>query len=779
MRKRKNPRALFVTPRKGTQLKKPRNSSPGPSPIFDPIESPCSDDTMFESTSASQTLGTHFLNKEEKRHSVITVRSPDLREKVVIVTEVRSNLVIDIDILQSLFSKFAICKSCKLGNLVIWDKGGKSCFAYYLTLRCDRCGCGKDIWTVSGKFGTKIDINDRKVSKRNDSIYQSILGGRLVGLGRRGLSLYHAMLGIGQPPAYFPITQEDLLVAVEFVAKGSMERAAIELEATHGRAEDGLIHDIASFDGAYQKRSTKGGGGYSRYCFGSVVSMSLGKILEYEVACNSCRECTRIENMFEGDRIDREEYDILVDSHQSICPAKYSEFASVCLESELSIVILEQALGRGIVFDGLVCDGDIKTFAKVTEDNPYANKAQLHRVARYECLAHVGKRMKGHLIDHQKDQLKQARIEKQSERTKILQLGQSAKTVDKDLGFRYRGKLQRRTLPRGDWGTIPEVPTPTSSASKRGRKAKVVEESIEVKFLSDEMCSRITSFYQLAVKQHLGNPGAILEAIKAIPLHLGANRDNASVNHSLCPRGVDSWCRYQRAIAEGNTPPRHPNFLGTGALEIVTRVFSKYNYDKDYFISQIASGQTSNHNEAVHNILFTMVRKTDAIGMGVMRLGSALAVIRYNEGYRTILQVLELLQVKIHPGLIELWSELDKVRVKSSYKLPEKQQAGFASRMKRHRKTSASLSRCGKSYESGKYSAAVVGNPDGEDEGDRVDPVVPTSSKDVEVCGSCGRGESDGILHELIIIVDSDVLEWVCCDSCNVWFHCVCIGLGE
>ena len=146
------------------------------------------------------------------------------------------------------------------------------------------------------------------------------------------------------------------------------------------------------------------------------------------------------------------------------------------------------------------------------------------------------------------------------------------------------------------------------------------------------MCSCITSFYQLAVKQHLGNPGAKLEAIKAIPLHLGANRDNASVNHCLCPRGVDSWCRYQRAIAEGNTPPRHPIILGTGALEIVTRVFSKYNYDKDYFISQIASGQTSNHNEAVHNFLFTMFRKTDAIGMGVMRLGSALAVISIMRG---------------------------------------------------------------------------------------------------------------------------------------------------
>ena len=91
------------------------------------------------------------------------------------------------------------------------------------------------------------------------------------------------------PPRHFNLVQDDLLVALEYVALGTMERADIESESSHGRSEDGLIHDLASFDGAYQKRSTKGGGGYSRYCFGSVICMAIGKILAYEVACNSWR----------------------------------------------------------------------------------------------------------------------------------------------------------------------------------------------------------------------------------------------------------------------------------------------------------------------------------------------------------------------------------------------------------------------------------------------------------------------------------------------------------
>ena len=94
------------------------------------------------------------------------------------------------------------------------------------------------------------------------------------------------------------------------------------------------------------------------------------------------------------------------------------------------------------------CDGDKKTFAKVTEHNPYADKAHLHRVQRCECLAHVGKRMKGHLIEHQKDKLKQARREKQSERTRLIQQGHSEKEVAKVLYPKFRGKLLRKTHPR-------------------------------------------------------------------------------------------------------------------------------------------------------------------------------------------------------------------------------------------------------------------------------------------------------------------------------------------
>ena len=202
---------------------------------------------------------------------------------------------------------------------------------------------------------------------------------------------------------------------------------------------------------------------------------------------------------------------------------------------------------------------------------------------RYECLSHCCKRQKAHLIQWQKDKIRQAR---KSKAQKVL-AGASIKDVQKEFG----GKLSRKNIPRGDW----------SDPSKK---------SIEMKFLTDVMCARITYMYQLAVKHHKGNVVDILQSIHAILYHYSATDETADVAHSQCPIGSDSWCKFLVAVAQGSRRPKHPNYLGQEAVELVKKVFDHYNYDKDCFVEQIADGQTSNHNEALHHILFNMVPKT-------------------------------------------------------------------------------------------------------------------------------------------------------------------------
>ena len=185
-----------------------------------------------------------------------------------------------------------------------------------------------------------------------------------------------------------------------------------------------------------------------------------------------------------------------------------------------------------------------------------------------------------------------------------------------------------------------------------------------MKFLTDVMRARITYMYQLAVKHHKGCVEQILQSILAILYHYSATDETVAVAHNKCPIGADSWCRYQAAISQGLRPPKHP---GPEAVQLVKDVFDRYNYDKQFFVEQIAEGQTSNHNEALHNILFTMIPKTNAISYTTMRLGSALAVIRYNGGFTDLLSVFEILGISCSAGLQNLFYELDRRRVSRSY----------------------------------------------------------------------------------------------------------------
>ena len=191
----------------------------------------------------------------------------------------------------------AVCRHCQSGELHLFNKGTKAGCATLLLLTCSHCQVSKSFWSVSGRFGSRIEVGSGKhISKRNSTVYASVLGGRLIGVGCERLSLYHACLGIPscQASSTFSDVEVDILTAAESIANRCMDNARLELEHILGlNVSTGLVHAVGSFDGAYQQRSGKAGGGFSRYCFASVISSQTSKVLAYEVACNNCSICNQ------------------------------------------------------------------------------------------------------------------------------------------------------------------------------------------------------------------------------------------------------------------------------------------------------------------------------------------------------------------------------------------------------------------------------------------------------------------------------------------------------
>ena len=394
------------------------------------------------------------------------------------------------------------------------------------------------------------------------------------------------------------------------------------------------------------------------------------------------------------------------------------------------------------------------------EDSPH--------IQRFECLAHLTKRLKTNLFKRQEKVLKLTRADKAAKSRELSRKGHSKQHIRKELDPQFHGTLHRSTATREGWD------------SSKGK---------EIRHLSLAHCGQIASYYRLAVQRHTGDIPSIINAINAIPLHLSANDENAEEHHRLCPFPADSWCRYQSAKFKKELLPRHPNYLGEDAYDLILGLYNDFGYNTLELVEKIADGRTSNYNEAIHSVHWTMVHKTDTVGIDVMQLGSALAVIRFNEGYNGVKRLIEKLGVEVGQLLTETFSFFDTVRTRQNSRIPLQQQRRFFKKQHRSRSQSKKLKKHGPGYSSGSFGpekSQVYSEDSGEDGGDDViqpEPIPATStatSDNIDHCHVC-KGTEENRLVGIglgIKFVDNEV-NWLECDGCDRWYHLLCIDVED
>ena len=173
--------------------------------------------------------------EEEKRKSICLEVCDDDDDDDITTTDVyavQGNYVIDLNSFSSIIREVAMCRACEVGSLELFDSGQKESCATFLILRCNSCHYSRSFWSVSGTFGkSSVSVSASKIRMRNDMVYSSILGGRLIGIGLEKLSLYHATLNIPSPPSryIYSSAQRDILVGAEQVARESMDRTRVNI----------------------------------------------------------------------------------------------------------------------------------------------------------------------------------------------------------------------------------------------------------------------------------------------------------------------------------------------------------------------------------------------------------------------------------------------------------------------------------------------------------------------------------------------------------------------
>ena len=214
----------------------------------------------------------------------------------------------------------------------------------------------------------------------------------------------------------------------------------------------------------------------------------------------------------------------------------------------------------------------------------------------------------------------------------------------------------------------------------------------------------------------------------------------------------------------------------------------EFGYDSEEFIGKISQGLSSNHNEAIHSLLFTMVHKTDAIGKDVMDLGSALAVIRYNDGFSGIKRLCQTLGIDVNRRLLNAFESLDTERARHRVHTVRDQRKRYHKKQRIGRKAAKQLGKGSAPYSSGAYSGAkssLVCEESSDEEmypvSDEATPSATTSSDSSKgACHICqGTGENGLVGIGLRLrIIDEDI-EWVQCDSCDNWFHILCLDIND
>ena len=153
-------------------------------------------------------------------------------------------------------------------------------------------------------------------------------------------------------------------------------------------------------------------------------------------------------------------------------------------------------------------------------------------------------------------------------------------------------------------------------------------------------------------------------------------------------------------------------------------------------MGKISQGLSSNHNEAIDSLLFTMVHKTDAVRKDVVDFGSAVAVIRYNEGFGGIERLCQKLSIDVNPRLLYAFESLDVSRAAHRLNTIRDQRRG--------RMTSKQLAKGSAPYCSGEYSGAKLKFDSGWS-GPRATPAATFSTdSSLDSCNICFGTKENG-----------------------------------
>jgi hypothetical protein len=190
--------------------------------------------------------------------------------------------------------------------------------------------------------------------------------------------------------------------------------------------------------------------------------------------------------------------------------------------------------------------------------------------------------------------------------------------------------------------------------------------------LTNAKASKLQKYYGRAIRQNIGNPIAMKDAIWATFFHSISTDDDP--HHNSCPRGADSWCIFNKAEALGAEMPGHgPNTISTWLSRDVSQHINHiyHRTSDESLLERMMTGATQNANESLNSLIWVYCPKN--VFVGRPRLVSAVqtAVCQFNAGSESFAAKLQQLGLQITEKQAFYLQQKDRRRVRKAEKASE------------------------------------------------------------------------------------------------------------
>ena len=134
-------------------------------------------------------------------------------------------------------------------------------------------------------------------------------------------------------------------------------------------------------------------------------------------------------------------------------------------------------------------------------------------------------------------------------------------------------------------------------------------------------------------------------------------------NHECCPTGPESWCKWQKAVAlnRDSTLEDLTPLLGQEMKEHLLPIYE--NLSREDLLERCLGDHTQNANESFNSTIWRLTPKHLHSGQKIIELSACIAAGVFNEGYNSILRLMNQLDIVVGNQALNFAKNTDEARV--------------------------------------------------------------------------------------------------------------------